>query len=892
MREKTIKTISFIVLPVGASALGAKGAEGSAEMDSIRDIVDKIAEDLIELEEGYRFKGEYRWFHKIKVIPVISSSASYKAWNQIRCLISGEIRRKIDEFLVERTDNDKELLKRISVEVPSGDKDEVLACGKDIVFSLSVASSNKSVEFEIAYEIWKAWLDAEWERDLKEVVEFGKDVVVKDMALFESKGNKSENLNDSNLISLLAAYGYGRMLEKLIHLFDDITEPLYITGRCRDGEPKDKYVTAGVYVVSTSGQKFVSILTSLVASMYADVTFYYRYERAEKGFFLSIPPVQINTALMDEFRLVLDLIMEEVRTGKVLFAASHKLRALIDSLPPIFKDLFFSLPEKKTDEKTEKKIYVYLPALKAIMDIYDRWRLRYIKHGYGWGMFRELQKLAAMLEVMGEGEWPWCDMALGLKEHFDRWALVWVGDIIPQTVEHRHLHSKRNMEQGMAFLAGIRNVLYKDMSPSQLFWFYYLFILAAFTHDLGHNFPGTEHYPHYYLEPNTVRNLHGYVSAWMLWEAWKKVKESKGKPKIKDNVEEWAMLSYTFPFSSGADGTGSKEFKERKQGKELEEFYNRFEWVIKSAMLIAIYHRQFAPVFSGDEGKPHKQRIHLFKKLLGEDKFCEFARALPVFARCTNEGRCSVGCEIKLIPLEDVLKKDPTVYSMVDVFVGDRGEFVTAWRKFRHSLIQNIDSINNFLFLHTFFRLMDAFDVTWERAGSRDYIGIRMWISSLQKHAVSHLMDHVALSSLPENMEWLYKVLRDQKEFLEGNYPHYVKHGWIKGIYPWWEKKKDEKEDKLILHLDFIFRAPMKASVVYKEKWQFFREELKERREDLIREDIPEEVFTEAIEVKEELKREFELVAKAWNDRLKIIPKMRKEVEFKFAQETTGERGK
>jgi|GEM_PF-6984283 len=888
MGEKTIKTISFIVLPVGASAL-SKGAEDSAEMDSIRDIIDKIAEDLIELEKKYRFKDGYSWEHAIRVIPVISSSASFSAWNRIECVIERVIMEKLPPKV---KDSVSVVIPNVGRDILSGNSDD------GHVFALSVASSDTHIGFEFAKDTWKAWLDAEWERDLKEVVEFGKDIVVKDMALFESGNNK--DLSTTDLVALLASYGYGRMLEKLIHLFDDITEPLYITGRCRDGEPKDKYVTAGVYVVSTSGQKFVSILTSLVASMYADVTFYYRYERAEKGFFLSIPPVQINTALMDEFRLVLDLIMEEVRTGKFLFAASHKLRALIDSLPPIFKDLFFSFPEKKTDEKTEKKtdektekkIYVYLPALKAIMDIYDRWRLRYIKHGYGWGMFRELQKLAAMLEVMGEGEWPWCDMALGLKEHFDRWALVWVGDIIPQTVEHRHLHSKRNMEQGMAFLAGIRNVLYKDMSPSQLFWFYYLFILAAFTHDLGHNFPGTEHYPHYYLEPNTVRNLHGYVSAWMLWEAWKKVKESKGKPKIKDNVEEWAMLSYTFPFSSGADGTGSKEFKERKQGKELEEFYNRFEWVIKSAMLIAIYHRQFAPVFSGDKGKPHKQRIHLFKKLLGEDKFCEFARALPVFARCTSEGRCSVGCEIKLIPLEDVLKKDPTVYSMVDVFVGDRGEFVTAWRKFRRSLIQNIDSINNFLFLHTFFRLMDAFDVTWERAGSRDYIGIRMWISSLQKHAVSHLMDHVALSSLPENMEWLYKALRDQKEFLEGNYPHYVKHGWIKGIYPWWEKKKDEKEDELILHLDFIFRAPMKASVVYKEKWQFFREELKERREDLIREDIPEEVFTEAIEVKEELKREFELVAKAWNDRLKIIPKMRKEVEFKFAQETTGERGK
>ncbi len=894
-----VKTISFIVVPVGASALGPRGAEGSAEVESIEDIAKRIGEGLKRFRKDYDIGGGVEWHHTIAVVPVINSTASYEAWCRIQCVVSQVISEAVRSVSPEVADS-------LSIALP-----HVQCCSSDsgsrideYVLDLSIASAYSGY-LTWADKVWEYWIKREYERTsgLGDIIgdiinkmdkirrrgqenedgDRGKDFggivnfperqtqiayLANLMAAYETGTTDARNIPEE-LLKFLAAYGYGRLLEDLIALFERINEPLYVCKRCPNGEDVDKFVNAGVYVVATSGQKFVSILTSLVASMYADVTFYYKYENAKWGLFLSVPPTQINTALMDEFRLVLDLVMEDVRAGTFVFLDDDDTKPvyrLIESLPPIFRNLFY------------KGCYIYTPALKALMDVYDRWRLRFIKHGYGWGMFRELQRIAAMLEVSGDPSWPWYELTLGLKDHFDRWALVWLGDIIPQTVEHRHLHSKRNMEQGMAFLAGIKEHLYKKMRFDQLFWFYYVFILAAFTHDLGHNFPGTKEYPYYYLKPNLVRNLHGYVSAWMLWKAWNAVKKAGGKPKIKGHVEDWAMLSFTFPFSTGEDGTGSEVFNRYLKGGELQSFYERFEWVIKAAMLIAIYHRQFAPVFSGSEGKPAKQRLDEFVKLLGEKEFCEFEKVMPVFGRMSSSGDCPPGYNIRLRALEDLLRSRVNVNIGVSTMFSALAGVRRKWSEFTRAIERHIGSIDNFLLLHTFFRLMDAFDVTWERAGSRDYIGIRMWMSSLQKDAVTALMDLVARSSLPSNMTWLYDALREQKEFLEGNYPHYAKHGWIKGIYPMWK----EDGNRLKLVLKFLFRHPNNASVIYRERWKYFEYELGGMD---IRQAVPEEVLDLAVGVKKELEDEFELFARAWNGIFRINP-MYDRPEFLFGEES------
>ncbi len=844
---KVLKTISFIVVPVGISALRAPYS--SAEVDSIRDVVkNKLSKDLEDIKKRYPIGDNVEVKHTIYVVPIVNSAISLEAWRKISCILKSEIFSNIPS----------DLQKSVNVEFPSFN--DIKRQRGEHVFALSVASGDSKVQN--AESVWKIWIDNEFsESDIEEIGRIikesglSREEIIKKMSSYEEK--KSSDISPT-LVSFLATYGYGRLLEELKRLFDKITDPIYETDRCESGSVVDRYFVAGVYVIATSGQKFVSQLTSIIASMYSNVTFYYRYEGAQTGFFLSVPPMQINTALMDEFRLILDLVINEVSKNNkkvVVFSNNEeKYKRLISSLPPVFKELFYT-PDDKT--------YVYMPALRALMEVYDAWRLKYIKHGYGWSMFRELQNIAAILEVLGEKTMPWFELTKGLKDSFDRWALVWLGDLIPQTVEHRHLHSKRNMEEGMAFLTGIKDEIYKKFSLVEIFWFYYIFILASFIHDLGHNFPGTKYYPHYYLEPGSVRNLHGYVSAWMLWKAWNEIKDRKGLPKLDGNIEKWAMLSFAFPFSLGKDGLGSDVFRRYKDKGKLEEFYEKFDWIIKSVMLISIYHRRFAPVFEGETGNITKQNVKKFKKLIGEEEFSIFNEYLCVF-----ESNGQFGLRLKT--LEDVLSE---ISREVEK------------RFFIGSVLTGSEKERLFLLLHVFFRFMDALDVTWERAGSRDYIGVRMWISSLQRNAIESLRDHVARSALPENMVWLYDALKEQIDFLDGNYRHYAKHGWIKGIYPLWE---ESSSNNLILSLHFIFRQPSRASVVYKERWHYFRESLRSKDNSIVVESVPEEVLDVSIEVKDELTDEYKLFVEAWK-KMYFSKKIAEKPKFVFEKEVEGD---
>ena len=164
----------------------------------------------------------------------------------------------------------------------------------------------------------------------------------------------------------------------------------------------------------------------------------------------------------------------------------------------------------------------------------------------------------------------------GIKK---KWTNMWIGDLIPETVEHSQRHSKRLMDFTVKlisvmgedeFLSGVsEGEYYNGMSYKTMF--YYLLIAAMNVHDLGHT------YAYFYFDgeygneekrlildkyPNFVRDLHNELTISLIMEE-----------KIFD------ILGKVSSFSS-----------ESKKITEL--FGEKTEEVIQALVLICRYHRE------------------------------------------------------------------------------------------------------------------------------------------------------------------------------------------------------------------------------------------------------------------------------------------------------------
>ncbi|ODN30758.1 hypothetical protein [Fervidobacterium thailandense] len=109
-----------------------------------------------------------------------------------------------------------------------------------------------------------------------------------------------------------------------------------------------------------------------------------------------------------------------------------------------------------------------------------------------------------------------------------KWAYLWIGDLIPETVEHSQRHSKRLME----FTKNLLNVmgedfflspfskgeLEKEFAPGILYrdLLYFILIVALNVHDLGHVYPKfiTPSGRIFHLDglPSAIRDLHSELT--------------------------------------------------------------------------------------------------------------------------------------------------------------------------------------------------------------------------------------------------------------------------------------------------------------------------------------------------------------------------------------------
>lgn len=244
-----------------------------------------------------------------------------------------------------------------------------------------------------------------------------------------------------------------------------------------------------------SGQKYPGIIASMYC-MFNQLPFYYKQERSENLVKFPVVPVNWDNVKIDGYNTFLKNIagrQNNKNTENINYSEYI-------SLPQGIKNLFNFTEEEKTEVEM-----ISLITLSSITDTYEN--VRKLPFGYG-------EKLINHIE---NEEWK----EFIVKKIRDKWSLQWIGDQIPETVEHSQRHSKRLME----FTHNLINIIGEDTFlqgvPQNLEnEFYFVLAVAMNVHDLGHTNSVWifENDRKMFLDglPGVVRDLHNELTVQML----------------------------------------------------------------------------------------------------------------------------------------------------------------------------------------------------------------------------------------------------------------------------------------------------------------------------------------------------------------------------------------
>jgi hypothetical protein len=187
----------------------------------------------------------------------------------------------------------------------------------------------------------------------------------------------------------------------------------------------------------TGGYKVLAPLMALFGFQRPDVEVVYQHE--DSRVVVGVPPLPLewDFKLLDDYRTLVG-------------------RRVVDVEPPPRLRAFFS------QERTGWQLN---PFGRVLKELYDEQRLE--RFGYG-------ARLLRLLENDGDRE--------DLRQRIRRWVHIWVGDVIPETVEHGRGHSQRLMEYAAELLEPIFGVDRKFLSRDEL----RCLVSCLWLHDIGH----------------------------------------------------------------------------------------------------------------------------------------------------------------------------------------------------------------------------------------------------------------------------------------------------------------------------------------------------------------------------------------------------------------------
>jgi CRISPR/Cas system-associated protein Csm6 len=250
-----------------------------------------------------------------------------------------------------------------------------------------------------------------------------------------------------------------------------------------------------IYLFISGGYKgFIPIL-SVVSTIHKNIYIVYTHEESEEIFILPPLPFTIDFRIMDEYRSILRLQKKTI---------DKKLYNLIKSNFPSI-EIFYS--EKKDFERTN----------------FGEWFKEIVEEGrfsFGENLRFKIKKK---------------ELREKLEKKLRYYEYLWIGDQIPETVEHSRYHSLRLCEYANLILTFYPDLL-NDLGDEGLFILY----VSIWLHDIGHGaikFSGKkdgifrkilkndglfdEIPENVALHPDKVRDYHNYLSVDMLENEFK-----------------------------------------------------------------------------------------------------------------------------------------------------------------------------------------------------------------------------------------------------------------------------------------------------------------------------------------------------------------------------------
>ncbi len=257
---------------------------------------------------------------------------------------------------------------------------------------------------------------------------------------------------------------------------------------------------------TTGGQKIIGIIAALYFQ-FIKKPFY--YVQAGSSVLYEFPPSPINWDVLQ--------IDESHAFYKQIEGRNISYRNFL-KIPQPLRNLFNLV----SSEKNEQDALISLLPIKEILSRYEESR----KMPFGYG-----EELLNYIEDTEKRQWI-------RDKIFTRWALQWIGDQIPETVEHSQRHSKRLMEFTVNLINTIGEESFlRGVPKSQRENFYFVLAVAMNVHDLGHtnNVWRFEDGKELHLDglPNIVRDLHNELTIQMIEE-----KTSEKRFRLLEGIEE------------------------------------------------------------------------------------------------------------------------------------------------------------------------------------------------------------------------------------------------------------------------------------------------------------------------------------------------------------------
>ncbi len=425
------------------------------------------------------------------------------------------------------------------------------------------------------------------------------------------------------------------------------------------------------------------------------------------------------------------------------------------------EDDYFILPDVISNiyNKSDDKIISFYP-VKKMIEQYDK--KREIPFGFGERLLNFISDLRLRNYVED-----------GIKK---KWTSLWLGDLIPETVEHSQRHSKRLID----FTLNLINVLgesdflpediegdyfngfsYKDL-------FYFLFIIAVNVHDLGHT------YSNFYFDTN------GYSD----YSDYKMVNIDKFPLLVRDLHNELTL--HLIKNDNFFDVLGiERAFSENSDSLKCL-FGEKYEEILYAILFICKYHRGYLGI-----DKKHKEKEKDFVEILGLDT-TPLKMALDSCKFINDEKLKSLIIHItrwlKFIDGTDVQADRIITDSYHDIRLNrTRYEILNFIQKFQKKYFDN----------HYYYNLVGEIK---EKVENNDFPAIKDLNKDIEKEVYDFIGKHLKNKDL-NIYNSMYEEL-SQISFKAAQFEHFEKHKAIGAIYPVaLEYKNNEKEAYLSLEI-------------------------------------------------------------------------------------------